>query len=73
MIIHSLYNIVLEIFFLFFIRYFLYLHFKCYPKSPLYSPPALLPNPPTPTFWFLHSPVLVHIIFARPRASPPKS
>jgi hypothetical protein len=34
---------------LLFIRYFLHLHFKCYPKSPLYSPPALLPNPPTPT------------------------
>jgi hypothetical protein len=25
-----------------FIRYFLHLHFKCYPKSPLYSPHALL-------------------------------
>jgi hypothetical protein len=31
----------------FFIRYFLHLHFKCYPQSPLYPPPALLPNPLT--------------------------
>jgi hypothetical protein len=30
--------------FLFFIRYFLHLHFKCYPQNPLYLPPALLPN-----------------------------
>jgi hypothetical protein len=40
--------------FFFFIRYFLHLHFKyfkCYPKSPLYPPPALLPYPPTPTSW----------------------
>jgi hypothetical protein len=30
----------------FFIRYFLYLHFKCYPKSTLYTPPypGLRPN-----------------------------
>jgi hypothetical protein len=27
----------------FFIRYFLHLHFKCHPKSPLYTPPDLLP------------------------------
>ena len=55
---------------IFFIKYFLHLHFKCYPKSPLYTPPALLPNPPTPTSWPWHSPVLGHIIFARPRSSP---
>jgi hypothetical protein len=30
------------IFFQFFIRYFLHLHFKCYPESPLYPPPNLL-------------------------------
>jgi hypothetical protein len=53
----------------FFIRYFLHLHFKCYPESPLYPPLALLPNPPTPASWPWHSPVLGHIIFARPRAS----
>jgi hypothetical protein len=50
-----------------FISYFLRLHFKCYPKSPLYTPPALLPNPPTPTFCPWQFPVLRHIIFARPR------
>jgi hypothetical protein len=33
---------------LFFIRYFLHLHFKCYPKSPP-DPPTPLPYPPTPT------------------------
>jgi hypothetical protein len=52
----------------YFIRYFLHLHFKCYPKSSLYPPPsALLPYPPTPTSWPWHSPVLGHIKFARPR------
>ena len=45
----------------FFIRYFLDLHFKCYPKSTLYPTPALLPYPPTPTSWPWHSPVLGHI------------
>jgi hypothetical protein len=55
----------------FFIRYFLHLHFKCYPQSPLYPPPTLLPNPPTPASWPWHSPVLGRMIFARPRASPP--
>jgi hypothetical protein len=55
----------------FFIRYFLPLHFKCYPQSPLYPPFALLPNPSTPASWPWHSPVLGHMIFARPRASPP--
>jgi hypothetical protein len=56
---------------LFFLRYFLHLHFKYYPQSPLYPPPALLPNPPTPASWPWHSPVLGHMIFARPKASPP--
>jgi hypothetical protein len=59
------------LYFLFLIRYFLHLHFKCYSQSSLYPPPALLPNPPTPAFWPWHSPVLGHMIFARPRASPP--
>ena len=54
----------------YFIKYF-HLHFKCYPKSPLYPPHALLPYPPTPTSWPWHSPVLGHMIFAVPRASPP--
>jgi hypothetical protein len=55
----------------YFIRYFLILHFKCYPQSPLYPLPDLLTNPPTPASWPWHSPVLGHIIFTRPRASPP--
>jgi hypothetical protein len=54
-------------FLFYFIRYFLYLHFKCYPKSSLYPPLALLPYPPTPTSWPWRSPVLGHIKFARPR------
>jgi hypothetical protein len=51
----------------FFIRYFLYIHFKCYPESSLYPPPTLLPYPPTPTSWPWHSSVLGHIKFAIPR------
>jgi hypothetical protein len=33
------------LFFLFFIRYFLHLQFKCYSESPLYSPPHPRPTP----------------------------
>ena len=44
----------------FMIRYFLHLHFQCYPKSP----PT---RPPTPTSWPWRSLVLRHIKFARPR------
>jgi hypothetical protein len=51
---------------LFLIRYFLHLHFKCYPKSSPYPPPPL-PYPPTPTSWPCHSLVLRHIKFARTR------
>jgi hypothetical protein len=54
-----------------FIRDFLHLQFKCYPESPLYLTPALLPNPPTPVSCPWCFPVLGHIKFARPRASPP--
>ena len=39
-------------------------------KSPI-SSPALLPYRLTPAFWPWHSPVLGHIIFTRPRTSPP--
>jgi hypothetical protein len=53
--------------YLFFLRYFLYIHFKCYPKSSLYPPSALLPYPPTPSSWSWHSSVLGHIKFAIPR------
>jgi hypothetical protein len=45
---------------------FFILHFKCYPESPLYPPPTLIPNSSTPTSWPWHSPILLHIIFARP-------
>jgi hypothetical protein len=53
---HPIVRVTLTIFlepgFLFcIIRYFLYLHFKYYPKSSLYPPPTLLPYPPTPTSW----------------------
>ena len=40
-------------------------------KSPIYSPPALLPYPPTPTSWPWCSPVLEHIKFAYQGASLP--
>jgi hypothetical protein len=50
----------------FFIRYFLYLYFKCYPKSSLYNPPALSPYQPNPTSWPWHFPVVGYIKFARP-------
>jgi hypothetical protein len=56
----------LKNFYLFFISYFIYIHFKCYPKSSLYPPSALLPYPPTPTSWPWRSPVLGHIKFAIP-------
>jgi hypothetical protein len=49
-----------------FIRYFLHLHFKCYPKSPPYPRHPFL-YPPTPNSWPWCSPVLRHIKFARPR------
>jgi hypothetical protein len=49
-----------------FIRYFPHLYFKCYSKSPLCSPPSYSPTYPLP----LPTPVLGHIIFASPRASP---
>jgi hypothetical protein len=46
------------IFFQFFIRYFLHLQFKWYPKSPFYTPlpcssthPLLLPGPGIPLYW----------------------
>jgi hypothetical protein len=60
------------------IRYFLYLHFKCYPPSwfPLWKPPIpfplpLLTNPPTSASWSWHSTMLGHWTFTGPRASPP--
>jgi hypothetical protein len=52
--------------FIIFIRYFLHLHFQCYPKSPPYLPPT---DSPTHTLRLLsprNSPVLRHIKFVRP-------
>jgi hypothetical protein len=51
----------------FFIRYFLHLHFKCYPKSPLYPLPCPAPLPTHSHFLALVNPVLRHIKFVRPR------
>jgi hypothetical protein len=39
--------------------------------SPILSHLPLIPNPPTPTSWPWHFPILGHRIFERPRASPP--
>ena len=47
--------------FIYFIRHFFYIHFKCYPDSSLYPPSILFPYPPTPASWLWHSPVLGHI------------
>ena len=45
--------------------FFIYIsNFKCYPESSPNTP--LLPDPPTPTSWPWHSPVLRHIKFAQP-------
>ena len=49
-------------FFQFLIRYFLHLHFKCYPEGPLYSPPPCSPThslpllvPGIPLYWGIYS------------------
>jgi hypothetical protein len=39
-------------------------------ESSLYPPTALLSKPHNPTSWPWHSPILGHIIFERPKASP---
>jgi hypothetical protein len=65
--------------FLFFlIRYFLYFTFQMLSpflvsslKIRYLSPLPLLPNPPTPTSWPRHFPILGHRTLAGPRASPP--
>jgi hypothetical protein len=51
--------------------FFLYIS-NAIPKDPYtLPPPALLLNPPTTASLHWHSPVLGHMIFTRPRASPP--
>jgi hypothetical protein len=61
----------------FLIRYFPYLHFKCYPLSsfPFWTPPIshllpLLTNLPTPPSLSWNSPTLGHQALTGPRASP---
>jgi hypothetical protein len=55
-----------------FIRYFFIYISNAILKGPYtLPPPAMLPNPPTPASWPQHSSVLGHMIFTRPRASPP--
>jgi hypothetical protein len=44
-VVHTLLVREVLFFFQFFIRYFLHLHFKCYPESPLYPPPPPAPLP----------------------------
>jgi len=66
----------------FFIGYFMYLLFKCYPLFwfPLLNPLSQLPSPcfyegaplsSTPILPLWHSPTLGHQVFTEPRASPP--
>jgi hypothetical protein len=68
---------------IYFIGYFIYWHFKCYPPSqlPLHKPPIPSPLPlplwgcsstcpPTPASWPWHSPRPGHPAFTEPRASP---
>jgi hypothetical protein len=51
--------------------FFIYIS-NAIPKAPYtLPPPALLLNPPTPTSWPWHSPVLGYMIFTISRASPP--
>jgi hypothetical protein len=66
------------LFFFCFIRYFLYLHFKCYPlswfpfkKTPIPSPSPWLTNPLTPASWPWNAPLLGHGTFTGQRAFPP--
>jgi hypothetical protein len=65
-------------FYSFFMRYFFYLHFKCYAlswfplrKSPICFPLPLLSNAPTPTSWPWHSHTLGHTAFTGLRAFSP--
>jgi hypothetical protein len=43
---HTQDNMLFFFFSFLFIRYFLHLHFQCYPKSPLCPPPLLTPSLP---------------------------
>jgi hypothetical protein len=54
-----MYNIHSTLSFLFFIRYFVHLHFKCCPESPLYSPCRPAPQPTHSCFLALAFPCIV--------------
>jgi hypothetical protein len=78
MYILNIFKIFFAILDLFFIKYFLNLHFKCHllswfprrnPAIP--SPLTVLTNPPTPASLSWHSPTLGHRAFTGPRAFPP--
>jgi hypothetical protein len=58
---------------IFLIKYFLYLHFKCYPLSwfPLRKSPPPAPQPSHSHSWPWPSPILGHRTFTGPGASPP--
>jgi hypothetical protein len=72
---YSFFKLLLDIFFIYISNAIPRSYFPLW-KSPI-TPPThththtLLPNPPTPSSWPRLSPVLRHIIFARPRTSPP--
>jgi hypothetical protein len=59
-----------QFFFIFLLDFFIY-NTNGIPKSLIPSPPTLFSHPPTPASWPCYYPVLGHLIFARPRASPP--
>jgi hypothetical protein len=59
-------------FFLFLLDiFFIYISNAILKVSYTLSLTTLIPNPPIPTSWLCHSPVLGHMIMTRPRASPP--
>ena len=72
-----MWKLVLASFILFFIRYFLYLHFKCYPlswfppKIPNLSLLPLLTIPLSPSSLSWHSPIMGLLAFLGTRASLP--
>jgi hypothetical protein len=67
---YFLFSSFLKIFFNFLLDIFFIYNSNAIPKVPYTLPPTLLSNSPTSTSWRWYSPVLGHIIFIRPRASP---
>ena len=68
LIVFSVCLFLLDIFFIYISNAVLFPSFCS--ESPLYPPPTQIPKPPTFASWPWYSPVLGHIIFARPRSSP---